>query len=122
MRFFTIPLLSLALLSAFPLPSQALARVCGRASFYGLGDGFAGRTTASGETMRPSAMTTAHRTLPFGTRLLVTNQSNGRQVVVRVSDRGPFVGDRVLDLSSGAFTQIAPASQGVANVCYRPIA
>jgi rare lipoprotein A len=117
MRFF----LSLALLSFFPLPSHALAQVCGRASFYGLGDDFAGRTTASGETMRPSAMTTAHRTLPFGTRLLVTNRSNGSQIVVRVNDRGPFVGDRVLDLSSGAFTKIAPASQGVANVCYSPI-
>jgi rare lipoprotein A len=121
MRFLTIPLLSLALLSAFPLPSQALARVCGRASFYGLGDGFAGRTTASGETMRPSAMTTAHRTLPFGTRLLVTNRSNGSQVVVRVNDRGPAVLDRILDLSAGAFVRIAPQSSGLADVCFSPL-
>lgn len=71
--------------------------------------------------MRPSAMTTAHRNLPFGTRLLVTNQLNGKQVIVRVNDRGPFDYDRVLDLSSGAFAKIAPIGQGVADVCYRPL-
>jgi rare lipoprotein A len=71
--------------------------------------------------MSPEAMTTAHRSLPFGTRLLVTNQNNGKQVVVRVSDRGPFVGGRVLDLSSGAFIRIAPKSSGIASVCYRKL-
>lgn len=119
MRFFIIPGLLIGL--SLPGPVQAIARACGPASFYGLGDGFAGRTTANGERMNPHAMTTAHRSLPFGTRLLVTNQSNGRQVTVRVNDRGPYAGSRVLDLSSGAFSKLAPASQGVANVCYQRI-
>jgi rare lipoprotein A len=118
MRSFIIP----GLLIGLSLPSQALALSCGPASFYGVGDGFAGRTTANGERMSPGAMTTAHRSLPFGTRLLVTNQSNGRQVTVRVNDRGPYAGGRVLDLSHGSFSKIAPASQGVANICYRRLA
>lgn len=120
MRFFIIPGLLIGL--SLPSPVQAIARACGPASFYGLGDGFAGRTTANGERMNPQAMTTAHRSLPFGTRLLVTNQANGRQVTVRVNDRGPAIPGRILDLSSGAFSKLAPASQGVANVCYQRIA
>ena len=98
-------------------PAQAAS--CSGASYYGGGgDGYAWRTTASGEVMNPNAMTTAHRSLPFGTRLRVTNQSNGKSIVVRVTDRGPFVAGRSLDLSYGAFLKIAPAGQGVANVCY----
>ena len=58
---------------------------------YGNGDGYAGRKTASGERMNPGAMTAAHRTLPFGTRVSVVNQRTGKQVIVRISDRGPFV-------------------------------
>jgi rare lipoprotein A len=58
--------------------------------------------------------------LPFGTKLKVTNQANGKSVVVRVNDRGPFVGGRDLDLSYGAFVAIASPGQGVANVCYAP--
>lgn len=96
-------------------PAQA---ACGYASFYGYQDGYAWRTTANGETMNPNAMTTAHRYLPFGTRLRVTNQSNGKSIIVRVTDRGPFAAGRSLDLSHGAFRKIASTSQGVANVCY----
>lgn len=99
-------------------PTPALATTCTDASFYGRGDGFAWQTTANGEAMNPNAMTTAHRSLPFGTRLRVTNPNNGRSVVVRVNDRGPFVGGRGLDLSYGAFIRIASASQGVARVCF----
>src|SRR5215203_7539889 len=66
------------------------------------GQGFAGRRTASGEKFNPSAMTAAHRTLRFGTKVRVTNPRNGRAVVVRINDRGPFVKGRSLDLSSGA--------------------
>lgn len=58
--------------------------------------------TASGETMNPSAMTAAHRTLPFGTRVTVINHRNGRSAVVRINDRGPFVRGRVIDLSPAA--------------------
>jgi rare lipoprotein A len=85
----------------------------GMASVYGNGDGYAGRKTASGERMNPSALTAAHRSLPFGTRVRVTNKKNGRSVVVRISDRGPFVRGRVIDLSPAAaraigFAGLAP--------------
>ena len=70
------------------------------ASYYG--QELAGRRTASGERFNPSGMTAAHRTLRFGTRVRVTNTRNGRSVVVRINDRGPFVKGRSIDLSSGA--------------------
>jgi rare lipoprotein A len=99
-------------------PSPSLAASCSGASYYGHGDGYAWQTMANGQPMNPNAMITAHRSLPFGTRLRVTNQSNGKSVVVRVTDRGPFVAGRSLDLSYGAFSKIAHPGQGVANVCY----
>ena len=99
-------------------PSPSLAASCSGASYYGHMDGYAWQTMANGEAMDPNAMITAHRSLPFGTRLRVTNQSNGKSVVVRVTDRGPFVAGRSLDLSYGAFSKIAHPGQGVANVCY----
>ena len=87
----------------------------GIASVYGKGDGYAWRKTASGERMNPGAMTAAHRTLPFGTRVKVTNRNNRRSVVVRISDRGPFVRGRVIDVSPAAaralgFAGLAPVS------------
>jgi rare lipoprotein A len=105
-----------------PFAAQAGSR-CGESSFYGTPqDGYgyvAGRMiTANGERFYPSAMTTAHPSLPFGTRLKVTNQGNGKSVVVRVNDRGPYYGGRILDLSTGAFSQIASTSRGVAYVCF----
>ena len=104
--------------AAFAAPVEAASR-CGAASFYGHGDGFAWRTMANGRPMNPSAMTTAHPSLPLGTRVHVTNQANGRSVVLVVADRGPYHGGRVLDLSAGAFARIASLGQGVASVCYR---
>lgn len=86
----------------------------GDASYYG--DEFSGRPTASGERFNPGELTAAHRTLPFGTRLRVTNVSNGRSVVVRVNDRGPFSGNRVLDLSHSAARQIGMLQRGTARV------
>jgi rare lipoprotein A len=74
----------------------------GIASVYGNGDGEAGSKTANGERMNPGALTAAHRTLPFGTRVNVVNQRNGKSVVVRISDRGPFVRGRVIDLTPAA--------------------
>jgi rare lipoprotein A len=68
----------------------------------GLASVYSGGRTASGEHMRSGALTAAHRTLPFGTRVTVVNQSNGRSVVVRINDRGPFVRGRVIDLSPAA--------------------
>ena len=85
----------------------------GVASVYGNGDGYAGRKTANGERMNPRAMTAAHRTLPFGTKVAVVNQRNGKQVIVRISDRGPFIRGRIIDLTpAGAraigFSGLAP--------------
>ena len=97
-------------------PSPSLAASCAGASYYGIGDGYHGQTTANGERFDTYSMTTAHRSLPFGTRLRVTH--GGRSVIVRVNDRGPFIAGRELDLSYAAFTKLAPASRGHIKVCY----
>lgn len=83
-----------------------------RASWYG--PGFHGNLTANGETYDQWAMTAAHKTLPFGTQLRVTNVANGESVVVRINDRGPFIPGRDLDLSRGAAEALGFA--GVATV------
>lgn len=75
-----------------------------------------GRRTASGERFRPNKLTAAHRTLPFGTRLKVTNLANGKYVVVRINDRGPFVRGKHLDLSRGAAKKIGMIKSGTAKV------
>jgi rare lipoprotein A len=93
--------------SATPASAQ-----CGRASWYALHS-----RTASGERMNPSALTAAHRSLPFGTKVKVTNQRNGRSVVVRINDRGPFVRGRMLDLSRGAALKLGFISSGHTSVC-----
>ncbi|MBV5261527.1 septal ring lytic transglycosylase RlpA family protein [Synechococcus moorigangaii CMS01] len=86
----------------------------GRASWYG--PGFHGRRTASGEPFNQYAMTAAHKTLPFGTKVRVTNLRNGRSVVVRINDRGPYSHGRIIDLSRGSAEQIGLVSAGVATV------
>jgi len=83
----------------------------GRISLYG--DGFAGRKTASGEPFDPAALTMAHRTLPFGTRVRVTNLQNQRTVDVVVNDRGPFIDGRIADLSEAAARRIGMIADGV---------
>ena len=85
----------------------------GRVSLYGAD--FAGKTTASGETFDPDGLTMAHRTLPFGTRVRVTNLENQRSVVVTVNDRGPFVAGRIADLSLGAARQLGMVADGVVD-------
>lgn len=75
-----------------------------------------GTRTADGEQFDPEAMTAAHRTLPFGTMVQVTDTDNGNSVVVRINDRGPFAPDRCIDLTRGAFTRLAPTSRGVLPV------
>src|SRR5262245_62073788 len=75
-----------------------------------------GNKTANGEKFDPKAYTAAHRSLKFGTRVLVTNLRNGRSVVVRINDRGPFVGGRIIDLSYGAARAVGLHSSGVAEV------
>ena len=92
----------------------------GRVSLYG--EDFAGKTTANGETFNPDALTMAHRTLPFGTRVRVTNLENQRSVVVTVNDRGPFVAGRIADLSLGAARQIGMVASGVIDAILEVIA
>ena len=102
------------LFSSLCLCSNAQTTETGLASYYS--DNFEGKTTASGEVYRSSKMTAAHRSLPFGTRVKVTNSANDRSVIVIVNDRGPFVKDRIIDLSKGAAVKLGFIEEGVAKV------
>jgi rare lipoprotein A len=86
----------------------------GQASWYG--PGFFGNRTASGEVLRPGTLTAAHRYLAFGTKVRVTNLNNGLSTVVRINDRGPFTGGRIIDLAHGAAQVIGLTASGVASV------
>lgn len=86
------------------------------ASYYH--DKFNGRKTASGEVFDNSKLTAAHRTLPFGTEIRVTNLNNGKEVIVTVNDRGPFHSSRVLDMSKAAFDEIGNIDRGTIPVEY----
>lgn len=90
----------------------------GVASWYG--DEFAGSITASGEPFRPGALTAAHPSLPLGTEVKVVNIENGREVVVRINDRGPFSGNRIIDLSEKAAKVLAMRDDGIAKVRVEP--
>lgn len=92
--------------------ADAVRTHAGIASWYG--PGFHGRRTANGERFNTHALTAAHRSLPFGTQVQVTNNTNGRSVVVRINDRGPYVGGRVIDLSNAAARAIGVS--GLAKV------
>ena len=96
---------------AVPLALDTASAQCGGASWYALHS-----RTASGERMNPAAMTAAHRTLPFGSKIRVTNLRNKRSVVVTVNDRGPFVRGRIVDVSTGAAGVLGMKSSGVAPV------
>ncbi|NUT37904.1 MAG: septal ring lytic transglycosylase RlpA family protein [Hamadaea sp.] len=104
-----------------PRPSPSAKRkvtasgTCG-ASFYGVGQG-----TASGERFDPTALTAAHKTWKFGTRVRVTNPRNGKSVIVRINDRGPYIDGRCIDLSKAAFAAIENTSRGVMTVRYEII-
>lgn len=100
-------------------PSSVGDKQCGKASWYG--KKYAGRPTASGEIFRPSAYTAAHKKSPLGIIMRVQNQANGRSVFVKINDRGPYVGGRIIDLSQAAFARIAPLSQGVVDVCVQVV-
>jgi rare lipoprotein A len=117
MLFKTLSIIAIAAAGLAPLQAKA-ASGCSLASHYGVGDGYHGQTTANGERYNAYGKSVAHKWLPFGTRLRVTNQRTGKSVIVRVNDRGPYVGGRDLDLSYGAFSAIAHPGQGVASVCY----
>lgn len=90
-----------------------------KASYYH--DKFNGRRTASGEIFQNTKFTAAHRTLPFGTKVLVKNIKNGKEVIVEINDRGPFHKSRALDLSKAAFTEIADIRSGVVSIEYEII-
>lgn len=90
-----------------------------KASYYGAK--FHGKTTASGEIFDMYAMTAAHKTLPFGTKVKVTNPRNNKSVIVRINDRGPFIKGRKFDLSRAAFNKIASIDRGVLTIKYRII-
>ncbi len=89
-------------------------KMMGLASFYGVK--LNGRRTASGEKYNQNALTAAHKTLPFGSKVQVTNVKNGKSVVVRVNDRGPFVKGRIIDLSKAAAKKIGLNSAGTSRV------
>lgn len=96
-------------------PSQQVATLgVGEASWYG--PGFHGRRTANGEIYDQEGISAAHRSLPFGTLLRVTCLETGESVVVRVNDRGPYVGERILDLSKGAARELGILEVGVSLV------
>jgi rare lipoprotein A len=106
--------------SAAALPAGVLSRKAlnpvteGKASFYA--NQFHGRKTASGETFNMANLTAAHPSLPFGTFVRVTNLRNGKDVIVRINDRGPFVKGRIIDLSKSAAKEIGLINSGTARV------
>jgi rare lipoprotein A len=114
MRFFRLALASG--LAAIALTQTGIAAELGSgiASYYGRE--FAGKRTANGEVFNPSALTAAHRSAAFGSRIRVTNLSNGKDVIVRVNDRGPWTGGRIIDLSHAAASKLGMLNSGTARV------
>jgi rare lipoprotein A len=111
---------SRAVLTTSPVPPVLGAEEVGFASWYGVP--YHGRGTASGEVYDMNQLTAAHRTLPFGTRLLVTNRDTSQSTEVRVNDRGPFVDGRILDVSYAAARQLGAVGPGVIPVRVRVVA
>ena len=88
---------------------------CGKASWYG--PGFHGKKTASGQRFNQNAMTAAHKTLPLGSVVRVTNRATGKSIEVTINDRGPFVKGRIIDLSAAAAAKLGTKGSGVGAVC-----
>lgn len=127
-RLLSIPVIAILVLSGCYLETNPVYRSTGIsasgtvagfqqrgvASYYG--DGFHGNLTANGEIFDMYALTCAHLTLPFDTVVRVINLDNDREVTVRVNDRGPYVGGRIIDLSTGAAEELGMLEAGIANV------
>lgn len=90
------------------------SKLVGLASWYGRG--FSGRKTASGSRFNPNELTAAHKTLPLGTKVIVTNLNNGKETELKITDRGPYVGKRILDVSKGAALKLGMLKTGVARI------
>lgn len=109
----TVAIFILMLVAAqLPASAKDASKFSGNVSYYG--KGLHGRPTASGEKFDMNGMTCAHRTLPFGTKLLVEHPKSGKSVIVKVNDRGPFHGKRVVDLAQGAASKLGILLGGVA--------
>jgi len=114
-KLIVFALLSLILSGCSSAPSVSKGAIeKGKASYYA--DKYHGRTTASGEVFNQQALSAAHQTLSFGSRVKVTNIANNKSVIVTINDRGPFIRGRIIDLSKMAFSQIASVKQGVIDV------
>ena len=99
-------------------PIRTVSANIGRASWYG--HQFRNRRTASGDLFDPQQLTGAHRTLPFGSRVRVTNLHNGRSVLIVINDRGPYFGNRAIDLSYQAARVLGMIDRGIARVLIEP--
>lgn len=115
-------IMSLLVTNAFLLPHTLKRNDHGKPknTYYGIaswyGPGFHGRRTANGEVFNQNELTAAHKTLPFNTRVLITNLKTKKSVVVRINDRGPFIGKRIIDLSEEASRKLDSNKDGLAYV------
>jgi len=110
MPLFAVSLLAFVVLAGTNTNADALTQ-CGKASWYAMTS-----MTASGERASPNTLTAAHRTLPFGTKVRVTNRRNGRSIVVRINDRGPFVKGRVIDVTKRVASKLGFVNAGWTRV------
>ncbi|ANF51566.1 hypothetical protein A0O34_14095 [Chryseobacterium glaciei] len=116
-RFILVIIMMISTFGIYSFKNNATdAKKTSYASYYH--DKFNGRKTASGEIFDNSKLTAANRTLPFGTTIKVTNLNNGKEVIVKINDRGPFHSSRALDMSKAAFEEIGNADHGTIPVEY----
>nr|WP_314493993.1 septal ring lytic transglycosylase RlpA family protein [uncultured Chryseobacterium sp.] len=116
-RFILVIIMMISTLGIYSFKNNAEdAKKTSYASYYH--DKFNGKKTASGEVFNNSKLTAAHRTLPFGTEIKVTNLNNGEEVIVTINDRGPFHSSRALDMSKAAFDEIGGIQKGIIPVEY----
>ncbi len=118
-RFILVIIMMISTFGIYSFTNTANDARTSFASYYH--DKFNGRKTASGEIFSNTKLTAAHRTLPFGTQVKITNLRNGESIVVRINDRGPFTKSRVFDLSRAAYEEIGDTKHGVMPIEYEII-